>query len=71
MRYKSEAGTTLYSINRDERVENDIFVDNTPKQTGYSTEIQRVARLARTGVRTTEVHSLWKNKAEIVIKIIM
>ena len=54
MRYKSEAGTILYRINREIGVANKIFMDNAPKQTGYNTEIQRVARLSRMEVQTTE-----------------
>ena len=47
MRYKSEAGTTLDRINWDVGVENEIFMDDATKQTGYNTEMQRVTRLAR------------------------
>ena len=54
---KSESGTTLDRINQDIGVVNKIFMDNAPKQTGYNTEIQRVARLARMEVRTTEPYS--------------
>ena len=54
MRYKSEVGTTLDRIKRDVGVANDIFMDNAPDQTGYNTETQRVERLARMEVRTTE-----------------
>ena len=32
--------------------------------------MQRVARLARMGVCTTDPHSTWKNKAESVVKTI-
>ena len=70
MRSKLEAGTTLYRINRDVRVENEIFMDNTPNKTGYSTEMQIVERLAITDGPTTKPHSPWKNKAESVINII-
>ena len=45
-------------------------MDDAPKQTGYNTEIQRVARLARMEARTTETYSSWQNKDESVIKII-
>ena len=37
MRYKSESDTTLDRINLDVRVANEIFMDNTPEQTGYNT----------------------------------
>ena len=37
MRYKSEACTTLDRINRDAGVANEIFMENSPKQTGYNT----------------------------------
>ena len=37
MSSKSEADTTLDTINRDVGVENDIFMDNAIKQTGYNT----------------------------------
>ena len=67
---KSEAGTTLYRINRGVGVANKIFMENAPEQTGYNTEMQILARLARMEVRTTEPYSPWKNKAESVIKII-
>ena len=70
MRYKSEAGTILDRINWDVGVENEIFMDNAPKQTSYNTEMQRVERLARMEVRTTEPYYPWQNKAESVIKII-
>ena len=46
MRYKSDSGTTLDSMNRDIGVVNKIFIDNALKQNGYNTEIQIVARLA-------------------------
>ena len=45
-------------------------MDNTPKQTGYNTEIHRVKRLVRINFSTTEPHSPWKNKDENVINII-
>ena len=45
MIYKSEDGTTLDRMNRDVRVANKIFMNNTPKQTGSKTEIKRVKRL--------------------------
>ena len=67
---KSEAGTTLDRINRDVGVANEIFMENAPGKTGYNTEIQRVARLTRMEVQTTEPYSPWQNKAESVIKII-
>ena len=54
MRYKSEADTILDRTKRDVGVANKIFMDNAPKQTGYNTEIQRVARLSRMEVQTTE-----------------
>ena len=44
---KSEAGTTLDRINQDIGVANEIFMENTPWKTGYKTETQIVARLAR------------------------
>ena len=70
MRSKSEAGTTLDRINRDVGVASEIFMDNAPNQTGYNIEMQRVARLARMEVRTTEPYFPWQNKAKSVIKII-
>ena len=70
MRYKSVAGTTLDRINQDARVANKIFMENSSDNTVYKTEMQRVARLARMEVRTTEPYSLWQNKSESVIKII-
>ena len=45
-------------------------MENAPGKTGYNTEIQRVAILARMEVQTTEPYSQWKNKAKIFIKII-
>ena len=70
MRSKSESGTKLDRINQDIGVVNKIFMDNAPNQTGYNTEIQRVARLARMKIWTTEPYYPWKNKSESVIKII-
>ena len=60
MIYKSEASKKLDKINRDVGVSNEIFMDNAPKQTGYNTEMQRVERLARMEVQTTEQYSPWK-----------
>ena len=40
MRYKSEAGTTLYRINRDVGVANIIFMNNAPEKTGYKKNTQ-------------------------------
>ena len=37
MRYKSEASTTLYRINWDVGVANEIFMDNSSEKTGYNT----------------------------------
>ena len=54
---KSEAGTTLERINWDVGVTKEIFMDNAPNQTGNNTEIQKVARLARMEVLTTEPYS--------------
>ena len=70
LRSESESGTTLDRINRDVGVENEILMDNTPAQTGYNKEMQRVARLARNEARTTKLHFPQKNKAESVIKIV-
>ena len=47
MRSKSKAGTTLYRINWDIGISNNMFLENTHRQTGNNTEIQRVERLAR------------------------
>ena len=70
MRSKSEAGTKLDRINRDVGVANMIFMENSPEQTGYKTETQRVARLAIMEVQTTESYSPRQNKYESDIKII-
>ena len=51
---KSEADTTLDIIYRYAGAENEIFMDNATGKTGYNTEIQRVERLARMEVLTTE-----------------
>ena len=59
MRSKSEAGTPLDRINWDVGVTSEIFMENAPEQTGYNTEIQRVARLERTEVQTTETYYPW------------
>ena len=56
MRSRSEAGTKSDRINQYIGVETEIFVDNAPGQTGYNTEMQRVARMAILEVRTTEPH---------------
>ena len=69
MIYKSEASKTLDKINRDVGVAKTICMDDAPKQTGYNTEMQRVERLARMEVQTTEPYSPWK-KSESVIKTI-
>ena len=45
-------------------------MENAPGKTGYNTEIQRVARLTRMEVQTTEPYSPLQSKAEIFIKII-
>ena len=47
MRYKSEAGIILDSINQDFGVANNIFMDNALGQTGYKAETQRVEILER------------------------
>ena len=47
MRYESEAGTKLDRIHQDVGAAKETFMENAPEQTGYNTEIQRVARLAR------------------------
>ena len=70
MRSKSTSGTTLYRMNLDVRVENEIFMDNAPKHNDYNTEIQRVERILGMDVHTTEPHFPWKNNSESVIKII-
>ena len=44
-------------------------MDNSPNKTGYNTELERVERLARMEVRTTEPYSPCQNKYESVIKI--
>ena len=48
MRYKPEAGTTLYSINRDNGVANDKLMGNAPEQNNYNRDLQRLKRLERT-----------------------
>ena len=70
MRSKSESGTTLYRINREIWVADKIFMENAPDQTGYNTEMQILARLARMEFRTTEPYSPCQNKSESVINII-
>ena len=70
IRSKSEGGTKIDSINRDVGIVNEIFLENAPEQTVYNKEMQRMARLTRMEVQTTEPYSLWQNKAESVIKII-
>ena len=62
MRSKSKARTTLDRINRDIGVSNEIFMDNTPKQTGYNTEMHIVSRLKGMDDCSTETHHLWQNK---------
>ena len=37
MKSKSESSTILYRINLDVGVENKIFIDNAPDNTGYNT----------------------------------
>ena len=60
MRSKLEAGTTLDRINWNIGVANETFMDNEPEQTGYNTEMQRLARLAIMEVQTTEPYSPWQ-----------
>ena len=60
MRYNSECGTTLDRINQEFGVANKIFMDNAPNKTGYNTEMQRVAKLSRMEVQTTETYYPWK-----------
>ena len=48
MRYKPEAGTPLDSINRDNGVANEIFIENSPEHNNYNTDLQRLKRLERT-----------------------
>ena len=45
-------------------------MENAPKQIGYITEIQRVARLEIIEVRTTKTYSPWQKKSESVIRIV-
>ena len=47
MVFKAEAGRTLHRINWYIGFAKKMFMDNSPRQTGYNTEMQRVARLAR------------------------
>ena len=47
-----------------------MFMNNAPNNTGYNTEIQRVERLARMEVLTTEPYYPWQNKADSFLKII-
>ena len=51
---KSEDGKELDRIKRDFGVANEMFMDNAPEKTGYKTEMQRLERLARLKVQTTE-----------------
>ena len=67
---KSEVGTTLDKINWDIQFAKEMLMENAPKQTGYDTKMQRVARLARMEVQTTKPYSPWQKKSETVIKII-
>ena len=59
---KSGAGTTLYRINLDVGVANEIFLENAPYQTGYKTEMQIVTRLARMEVLNHAIHGKTKLK---------
>ena len=63
MGYKSESCTTLDRINWYVGVANKIFMENAPKKTGCKIEMQRVARLSRMEVRTTEPYYPCQNKA--------
>ena len=47
MRSESEAATTLDRINLYLGFANEIFMENSPRKTGYNIETQIVARLAR------------------------
>ena len=57
MRSKSEDGTKLDRVNHDAGFANNIFMKNVPDKTGYTIEMQRVTRLARMEVLTTEPYS--------------
>ena len=52
---KSEDGKIVDRINWDVGVVNKIFMDNAPNQTGYNTEMQRVATMKRMEVRKLEL----------------
>ena len=52
MRYKLESGTTLYRINRDVRVANEIFMENAPKKTSY----RKNAEIGKTGNNVSPNH---------------
>ena len=65
---KSEAGTTLDRIKRDVGVANEIFIDNAPDHTSYNKEMQRVTRLARMKVQTTEPYSPWQKNLKVLLR---
>ena len=54
MIYKYEAGMSLNKINWDAGVENEIFMGNVPEQTGYNSEMQRIAGQESMDFRTIE-----------------
>ena len=47
MKYKSEAGSTLYRIKWDVGVANEIFMENVSEQTGYNTEMHSLESMER------------------------
>ena len=55
MKYKSESSMTLYRINQGFSLANEIFMDNSPNQTGYNTEIQTGARMEILDVCTNKL----------------
>ena len=70
VRSKPEYVMILDRINWCIEVENEIFVDNAPNQTGYNIEVQRVARLKIMDVRATEPLYPCQNKVESVINLV-
>ena len=65
MSSKSEAGMTLYRINRDIGVANKIFMGNSHGKTGYNKKMRRVTRKAGMNVHTTKEYYIWKKGCKV------
>ena len=70
MRSKSDTGTSLYRINWDVGVVNDLSVENQSKHTSKNTVTHRIKRMEKMYVHTTDKYYPLQNRAKFVIIII-